>query len=238
MKLTKSILTLAVASIGTGLFSIGQAQAAATLYKDASNTSYITALTQFATLGNMMDGMSVTAYFGSGGSETRTWQDTGTAGMGGAFGTGWSLTLAGDSFNSSWLFDFNSPTGAAPLLLTKLVLNGDPGLTVFDRTFLGSGFPAPEEEGTFGSALGRDFTFSGNETVDVTYANAVALAATAPVLDIWYSLTIDFGPNGIRTDFSFVQDTDNVVSRVPEPASLALFGAGLLGLGFSRRRKS
>jgi hypothetical protein len=234
MKLTKSILAVAVATIGTGLFSVGQAHAAATLYQDASNTSYITALTQYATYGDMMDGMSVTAYFGNGGSETRSWQDTGTAGMGGAFGTGWSLTLAGDSFYNNWSFDFN--TAATSLLLTKLVLNGNPGLTVFDRTFCAPGIVCAEIEGTPGSALGLDFAFSGNETANVTYSDAVALAATAPVLDIWYSLTIDFG-NGIRTDFSFVQDTDNVVSRVPEPASLALFGAGLLGLGFSRRRK-
>lgn len=237
MKLAKSIRALAVATISTGLLSVGQAHAAATLFFDASHTSYITGLTQYATYGDMMDGVSVTAYFGNGGSETRSWQDTGTPGMGGAFGTGWSLTLAGDSFYSSWLFDFNNPTGAAPLSLTKLVLNGDPGLTVFDRKFL-VGFPPAEIEGTLGSEKGIDFAFPGNETANVTYSDAVALAATSPVLDIWYSLTIDFGRSGIGNDFSFRQDTDNVVSRVPEPASLALFGAGLLGLGFSRRRKA
>lgn len=236
MKNVKKVQSLLVAGLSAGLLFAGQAQAAATIYKDLSTVSYITGLTQYATYGDMMDGMSVTAYFAGGGSETRSWLHTGV-GSGGVTGTGWSLGLSGDSFSSNWIFDF--AVGTNPLVLTKLVLNGDPGLTVFDKYFCDINIiGCPEKEGSLGSELGLDFVFAGNETADVTYANAVALAGNAPVGDIWYSLTIDFGRIGISSDFSFKQDTDNVVSRVPEPAALALFGVGLIGLGLTRRRMS
>ncbi len=56
----------------------------------------------------------------------------------------------------------------------------------------------------------------------------------------------DGGPNGICSliPFSLCDDNDandmvvTVTSAVPEPMSLALFGAGLAGLAFMRRRKT
>src|SRR5262245_21071105 len=83
------------------------------------------------TTGATMGGMRVSAFFTDGSSETVSW--TGLfLGFGGAFGTNWSLTESGDTDTSSW-----SLTNSTGLGMTRLVIDGGPGTTVFDRTFGG-----------------------------------------------------------------------------------------------------
>lgn len=196
---------------------------AVTIVKDNTITDSIPGLTGFATNGAMMDGMSVTATFDNGISQTLIWADTGLT-SGGVSGTGWSLSVTGDTFSdNAWTMNTGS------LTLTNLKLDGTTGLTVFDTTFRNL-------VGTDGSALGKDI----DTGTTATYSRNVAINPNAPVGDIYHVVDVSFLPDGVQGAFTFSQDTDNDsrFSTVPEPTILALLGVGLLGMTATRRRKN
>jgi hypothetical protein len=190
-------------------------------------------ISTFATNGATMAGLQVTVAFNGGPDATFVWGALG-ANSGGIVTPLWSLTLTGDSFSAPWVFSFLSPNAGQ---LTHLVLNGTPALTVFDRTF-------DSVEGTPGSALGRDFAFDAGTCAScnalVNYSGQTAIGAAPPVGDIWQVVDVTFlAGTGPRTDFSFVQDSDNDIrAMVPEPETYALLlaGLGLLSTVARRRR--
>lgn len=210
---------------------------AAAMPASAANITYFTGgapvnipgLTGFATTGSMMDGMEVTACFVNGPCETVSWADTG-ANSGGVSGTGWGLSVNGDTFTANWNFTIGANTGQ----LLSLLLDGSTGLTIFDRTL--------PSDGTPGSAQGRDWTTTLNDTtaVNVTYLDPTSVGGNAAVGDLFQQVLIEFlDLTGPRVNFSFQQDTDND-SRffdVPEPSSLLLLGLGALALSLTRRRR-
>jgi hypothetical protein len=225
MEINYKSKSLVAAALLAGSAAFAPQASAVLINTDASVTDVIPGLTGYATSGAMMDGMSVTASFTSGLTQTLSWADTG-ANSGGVFGTGWSLSVSGDTFDTNaWTMS----TG--DLVLTDLRLDGRTGLTLFDRTFGGL-------VGTDGSALGKDI----DTGTSATYSHQVAIGAAAPVGDLWHVLDVNFvtaGAAGVSGRFTFSQDADNDsrFSNVPEPSILALLGAGLLGFNFVRRRK-
>lgn len=206
--------------------------AATISYFEGGVATSIPGLTGFATTGAMMDGMEVTACFTVLGCQTRSWADLAAPNSGGVSGSGWALSLTGDSFTAQWLFDFTSDN---PGQLISLLLDGRSGLTIFDRT--------EPNQGTPGSAQGRDWTttLNGGTLIDVTYLDPTNLDGALAVGDLFQQVFVDFGQTGPRTDFSFQQDTDNdsrfTDGKVPEPSTLLLLGIGLLGIAGLRYRR-
>lgn len=184
-------------------------------------------LSNFVTDGSQMSGIKVTINYLGGGSQTATWNPTGSQ-AGGAFGAGWSLTQVGDTFFSPW--DFYTSDGFAQKI-ASLMINVIPGNTVFDIVADG--------EGTTGSFLGTPFTVLSGHPPD-TYAYSTDILGAENDLKGVLSLSWNSGFTG---KLSFLADTDSgkvddpIQAAVPEPTTIAGIALAAAGLTRLRRRQ-
>jgi hypothetical protein len=245
LKLVALISISALSALGSTIYTASPAT--------VTGSSYIVTVSANDTQGGDMAGMIVTANFTSGDSLVCTWQSTGTCSSGpGGFSVGYPQNTSTHPINggTNWTIS-NNRTG---FIMSSITFNGIAGLIAFDRcmAFSGGGFSDNNPlsclfgaEGTPGSNTGFSVASGtgGTSGIEgtVQYQNAVHLAASSSVGDLWGQITIAF--SGATFDsgetFTFRADTDELgqVTANPEPATMGLMGAALALIGFKLRKR-
>jgi hypothetical protein len=215
------LVLFALLSHGTSAYAISFP---AVLDPGATQLTTALAAADVAT-GQDMAGMSVTAFFSNGATQQVIWDATGTK-AGGAFGTGWQLTQAGNTIDFDWTL-----TSSTALNINRLLIDAGSGNAVFDAIETPAGTP--------NSGLGFPFIETsavGTFSVLPTYRDVVALQGSLPVGDIFRLLDLSFtnaGGFAPGHTLMFLADTDRLglsgdIAPVPEPGTFVLLATALV----------
>nr|NJM04200.1 PEP-CTERM sorting domain-containing protein [Desulfobacula sp.] len=220
-------------------------------------SSTIDRISGFAVKANDMDGMAVTITFSDGSTAQQLWDDIGgdSSGVSGVQGDEWSLINEryypgyDDTMMNWWTLSGTD--------ISSITINAVSAGIVFDIITSSFGtfdsrqgwWDANDKSGTASSGGGY-LAYNANGGyyyIDNSATNGIAFSwsfsdeievtgQTQPnPLDVWGALTLTFA-SGFTGDLIFSLDTDT--SAVPEPATMVLFGLGLLGISVAGRKRS
>ncbi len=152
-------------------------------------------------------------------------------------GTGSAVVIIDDvlntmSLNVSFSGLMGNVTAAHIHCCTAAPLTGTAGVATTTPTF--SGFPSGVTAGIYSALLDMTLATSYNPS----YVTANGGTAASAMAALFAGISLDQSYFNIHTTSFPGGEIRGFLARVPEPATLALLGLGLAGIGYQQRRKS
>jgi len=181
-----------------------------------------------------------------------------TYGFSGLLTNSFGSLNSGDAFSGFYTIDSSvAATGNVNSAVFNNLLSASLTIGSFSATIgPGTGLPEIQQDDVAGAdryaLVGRNplgssqigglnislIGFRLDDTTGTAISNATTLLTNPALANFTSNTFLVFFGDPTTSDFAVVSGTLDSLSTIPEPATFALIGVGLVGLGFSRRRRA